>query len=79
MNSFKTDLFDPLMGLLQVLPLGVRVGLRVIAIKGYSTLPRFPVLDPHYQIQFSVKPRIPPFAEGDLTPPQKMQSSYCKP
>ena len=42
------------MGPKQVLPLLIRVDLGVMAIKGYSTLPRSQELEPYYQMQFSV-------------------------
>ena len=36
----------------------VRVDLEVIVIKGYSTLHRAPEQEPHYQMHFSVMPRM---------------------
>ena len=36
------------------------VDLGVMIMKGYSTLPWFPELEPHHQIQFCVIPLIPP-------------------
>ena len=46
------------MGPKQVLQLQVRVDLGVMAMKGYSTFPRSPKLEPHHQMQFSVISRI---------------------
>ena len=37
-----------------MLPLGVRVDLGAMAVKGYSTLPKDPEQEPHHQMQFSV-------------------------
>ena len=42
------------MGPSQVLPLQVRIDLRVMAMKGYSILLRPPEMEPHNQMQFSV-------------------------
>ena len=47
------------MGTLQVLSLLVRVDMGVMALKGYSTLPRSPKLLPHPKMQFSGTPRTP--------------------
>ena len=35
--------------------------LGLMAMKGYSTLPRSPELKPHHQIQFNIIPRMPVF------------------
>ena len=40
-----------------LLPLWVRVDLRVMAVKGYSTFSRALESEPHYQMLFSVIPR----------------------
>ena len=46
-----TLLFDPQIGPYQVLPLLVRVYLRVMEIKGYSAFLKAPaLLEPHYQV-----------------------------
>ena len=45
------------MALKQVQPLQVRVDQRVMAMKEYSTFPKAPGLEPHYQMKFSVLPR----------------------
>ena len=50
----------------QVLRLRFRVDLGVMATKGNSALPRSPELEPHYQILFSLIPRIPYFAGKPL-------------
>ena len=64
----------------QVLPLWVRVDLGVMAMKAYSTLPIFPELEPHYQVQFSVITRTFLWWAGGLAPTlQEMQSAYSKP
>ena len=47
------------MGNRQVLQLRIRVDLIVMAIKGYSALPRFQKLEPHNPMQFNVITRIP--------------------
>ena len=46
------------MGSKLVLPLQVRVDLRAVVMKGYSTFSEVPKLEPHHQIQFSVISRI---------------------
>ena len=48
-NNLQPDLFDLLIGLEQVLPLRVRVDLKVMAMKRYSTLSRAPELESHHQ------------------------------
>ena len=52
----------------QVLPLWVRMYVRVMAIKGYSTLPWFPELSYliHHQMQFSVHTQKTPFFLGEV-------------
>ena len=45
------------MGLEQVLPLWVRVGLGVMAMKRYSTLSRSPDIEPHHHMKFLGCPR----------------------
>ena len=52
------------MGLSKIIPLQVRVDLEIMAMKGYSTLPRSPELEPHHQMHFIVIPRIPQFGRG---------------
>ena len=49
-------------------------------MKGYSTLPRSPELEPHHQIQFSIIPRTILFGK-DSYPPllQEIQSAFSKP
>ena len=37
-----------------ILPLLVRANLRVMVIKGYSTFPRAPRLEPNHQMQFVI-------------------------
>ena len=54
------------MWLSQVLSLPVRVGLGVMVMKEYSTLPRFSELEPQHQIKFSVIPRTFIFLSGVL-------------
>ena len=44
----------------QVLSLWVSVDLGVMAMKGYSILPRSPELEPHHQMKFSVIHRMTP-------------------
>ena len=46
--------FDPYTRQKLILPLQVKVDLRVMAIKEYSTLPKDPKLEPHHCIQFRV-------------------------
>ena len=55
-TSFKCQivLFDPYIGLKQVISLRARVDLRAIAMKKQSTFPKAPGLEPHHQIQFTV-------------------------
>ena len=45
--------YTTIMGPKQILPLQVRVSLGVMAMKGYSTLPSYPELKPHHQMQFT--------------------------
>ena len=42
-----------------VLTVWVRVDLGVMTMKGYSTFPRSPELEPHHKMQFSVIPKTP--------------------
>ena len=52
-SQFKcqTVLFDPHIGLYQVLPLGARVDLGAMAMKEYCAFPKAPaLLEPHDQI-----------------------------
>ena len=56
----------------KVLPLQIRVNLRVIALKGYS---RFPELEAHHQIQF----RAPPILEESILTLYRRYSLYSKP
>ena len=51
-------LFNPLMGPYQVLPLRVRVDQGAMVMKGSSTFPKPPKLEPHHQIEFNVIPKI---------------------
>ena len=51
----------------QVQLLQVKVDLRVMSVKRYSTLPRALELESHYQIQFSVMLRTPVFEMGFLS------------
>ena len=46
------------MGPKQILPIQVRVDLRVMPMKGSSTFLKALGLEPHHQMQFSVIPRI---------------------
>ena len=48
----------------EVLSPWVWVEIDVIAMKGYSTLPRSPELESYHQMQFSVTPRKPLFSGG---------------
>ena len=66
------------MGLKQILPIRVRVKLEVIAMKGYSILPRYPELDPHHQKVLNVIYRTP-FCEEGINPVHGIQSVYSKP
>ena len=54
------------MGPYQVLTLCVKVNLRLMAMKEYSTLPRVLKLEPHHLIQFSVITRTPLFSGMDV-------------
>ena len=47
-KNFQTGMFDPYMKLKEVLPLRVRIYLRVMAIKGYSTIIRALGLESYY-------------------------------
>ena len=51
LNNFKTYIFYPEMGPLQILSLQVKVNLGVIAMKGYSTLPKSPELELHHHFR----------------------------
>ena len=66
------------MGPKEVLPLRVRVELEVTVIKGYSTLPRSPQIEPHYQLEFSVMPRTS-FFRVNLNPLNRVKSMYSRP
>ena len=55
--------------------LRVKVELGVMAMKGYSVIPKS--LEPRHQIQFSLIPR--PLLLVDLTPRQGILSAYSKP
>ena len=60
------------MGPQQVLPLWVRVDLEVMAIKGYSTLPKAPELELNHQMQYSIISRT----LGGSYPSVERQSAY---
>ena len=60
MNNFKQR--D---GILTGTTIPGQVNLRLIEIKGYSIPPRSLKLQPHYQIQFSVIPRISFFLDEE--------------
>ena len=62
----------------QALPVQVRVDLRVMIMKGYSTLLRYLELELHHWIQFSIMARIPLCVWGGLTPLQWIQSANSK-
>ena len=55
-DNLKTYMFDLQMEPLQILPLRIKVGQEVLAIKGYSTLIWSPKLWLQHQIKFSVIP-----------------------
>ena len=61
---FKKDLFNPFNRPGQELTLWIRMDLGVMAMKGYSTLPKLPELKPYHQMQFSVISRTPLFFGG---------------
>ena len=67
------------MGLKQVLTPQIRVNLGVIAIKGYSTFPRAPEIEPHHQVQFSVILRTLASGRRRLAPLQGIQSTSSEP
>ena len=50
MNNSYTDVFDPLNGLKQVVPVQVRKDLRVTVMKGYSLHPKSSEVEPHHQM-----------------------------
>ena len=54
-------LFDSGMGSYQALPRQIKVDLGVMAMKGYSTLPRSLELELHHLIQFSILSGTPFF------------------
>ena len=62
----------------QIQPLLIRVDLEVMAMKGYSSFPRSPKLEPQHLMTLSVTPRKILFG-GGLTPMQETQSTYSKP
>ena len=49
--------FNPLIGPKQAISIWLREELGVMALKGYSTFPKDPELEPQHQMQFSVIPR----------------------
>ena len=60
-NSFKYNTLlkspvCPQMGLYQLLPFGVTVDLRVMAMEGYSAFLKAPRSRPHHQMEFTVIP-----------------------
>ena len=57
----------------------VRVDLGVMTIKGYSTLPKSPELEPNYQMQFSVILGALSFEWWVLTLYWRIQSVYSEP
>ena len=72
----QKDLFDPMMEFKQVLPLGIRVELRVIAVKRYFTLTRSPELETHHLMQFSLIPRTPLLVCGGGLAPLQRQNQF---
>ena len=60
-----------------LLPL-VKVDMGVMAVKEYSTLLMSPELELHYQMQFSVIPRLL-FFVGSLTSLQGIQPAFIRP
>ena len=63
-NNVEKDLFDLSIGFKQVLSLRDWIELGIMSMKRYSTLFRFPELEPHHRMQFRVIPRILLFYEG---------------
>ena len=63
----------------QVLPLKIKVDLGIMAMKGYSTLPRSPELEPHHQMLFSIIPGSPIFCRGQGFDSSADNTEYSKP
>ena len=59
----------------QVLPLQARVNPRAMAMKGYSTLPKAPGLEPCHQMQFNVISKTL-IGKGGSYPTAEVQSVY---
>ena len=70
-NFFKTDLFDPIDETLTDTTTLGQLGHGSNDSEGLIRFPRSPELESHHQMQFSFKPKIPPFWRI-LNPPQWM-------
>ena len=75
-TNFQIVLFNPLMRPEQVQSPWVRVDLGVMEMK-YSILQISLEQEPHYQVQFSIKPRTSFFRRG-VTHQQGIESAYSK-
>ena len=75
MSNSYTDL---LTGPYQMLPLGARVDLRIMAMKGYDAFPKLPRLESHHQISLESYPGYS-LGKGSYSPAEMQSVHFTAP